>query len=133
MGRFGNELLINGETAFTGEAMVGEVVRLYLVNTANTRIFNFAVRGAQAKLIDGDSGRYERETFVEEVLLAPSERAIIDVLFEPPEGCDSSIELRTGSTTSGHSLFRRPRVAAGPRRRSRGRAPTPSCRPSTEA
>ena len=84
MGRFGNELLINGETAFTGEATVGEVVRLYLVNTANTRIFNFAVRGARAKLIGGDSGRYERETFVEEVLLAPSERAIIDVLFDTP-------------------------------------------------
>ena len=84
MGRFGNELLINGETAFTGEATVGEVVRLYLVNTANTRIFNVAVRGARVKLIGGDSGRYERETFVEEVLLAPSERAIIDVLFDTP-------------------------------------------------
>jgi FtsP/CotA-like multicopper oxidase with cupredoxin domain len=84
MGRYGNELLINGETAFTGEAMVGEVVRLYLVNTANTRIFNVAVRGARVKLIGGDSGRYERETFVEEVLLAPSERAIIDVLFDTP-------------------------------------------------
>src|SRR3954471_1447166 len=81
MGRFGNVLLINGETAFTGEATVGEVVRLYLVNTANTRIFNFAVSGARAKLVGGDSGRYERETFVEEVLLAPSERAVLDVLF----------------------------------------------------
>src|SRR3954471_9236357 len=74
MGRFGNVLLINGETAFTGEATVGEVVRLYLVNTANTRIFNFALSGARAKLVGGDSGRYERETFVDEVLLAPSER-----------------------------------------------------------
>jgi FtsP/CotA-like multicopper oxidase with cupredoxin domain len=62
MGRFGNELLINGEIGFTGEAMAGEVVRLHPVNTANTRIFNFAVRGARAKLIGGDSGRYERET-----------------------------------------------------------------------
>jgi FtsP/CotA-like multicopper oxidase with cupredoxin domain len=84
MGRFGNELLINGDTTFTGEATVGEVVRLYLVNTANTRIFNVAVRGAQAKLIGGDSGRYERQTFVEEVLLAPSERAVVDVLFDTP-------------------------------------------------
>jgi FtsP/CotA-like multicopper oxidase with cupredoxin domain len=57
-------------------------VRLYLVNTANTRIFNFAIRGAPAKLVGGDSGRYERETFVEEVLLAPSERAVLDVLFD---------------------------------------------------
>ncbi len=40
MGRFGNVLLINGETTFSGRATAGEVVRLYLVNTANTRLFN---------------------------------------------------------------------------------------------
>jgi FtsP/CotA-like multicopper oxidase with cupredoxin domain len=82
MGRFGNVLLINGEPTFAGTATVGEVVRLDLVNTANTRLFNVALRGARMKLVGGDSGRYERETFVEEVLLAPSERAVIDVLFE---------------------------------------------------
>jgi FtsP/CotA-like multicopper oxidase with cupredoxin domain len=84
MGRYGNVMLINGETQFFGQAAVGEVVRLYLVNTANTRIFNFAIRGARAKLVGGDSGRYERETFVDEVLLAPSERAVVDVLFDTP-------------------------------------------------
>ncbi len=84
MGRFGNVMLTNGETEFSGEAAVGEVVRLYVVNTANTRIFNFAVRGARAKLVGGDSGRYERETLVDEVLLAPSERAVLDVLFDTP-------------------------------------------------
>jgi len=84
MGRFGNVMLINGETTFSGEAVVGEVVRLYLVNTANTRIFNFAVSGARTKLVGGDSGRYEHETFVDEILLAPSERAVVDVLFETP-------------------------------------------------
>jgi FtsP/CotA-like multicopper oxidase with cupredoxin domain len=82
MGRFGNVMLTNGQTVFSGEAVLGEVVRLYLVNTANTRIFNVAVRGARAKLVGGDSGRYERETFVDEVLLAPSERAVLDVLFD---------------------------------------------------
>jgi FtsP/CotA-like multicopper oxidase with cupredoxin domain len=84
MGRFGNVMLINGKTGFAGQAVVGEVVRLYLVNTANTRLFNFALRGARMKLIGGDSGRYERETFVEAVLLAPSERAVVDVLFDAP-------------------------------------------------
>jgi FtsP/CotA-like multicopper oxidase with cupredoxin domain len=84
MGRFGNVLLIDGEPEFAGWARVGEVVRLNLVNTANTRLFNFAVPGASMKLVGGDSGRYEHETFVEEVLLAPSERAIVDVLFEAP-------------------------------------------------
>ncbi len=82
MGRFGNVMLINGETRFLAEAAAGEIVRLYLVNTANTRIFNFALRGARMKLIGGDSGRYEHEEFVEEVLLSPSERAVVDVLFD---------------------------------------------------
>jgi len=84
MGRFGNVMLINGATRYSGEAAVGEVVRLYLVNTANTRIFNIAVRGARMKLVGGDSGRYERETFIDDVLLAPSERAVVDVLFDTP-------------------------------------------------
>jgi FtsP/CotA-like multicopper oxidase with cupredoxin domain len=84
MGRYGNVMLINGQTQFSGQAAAGEVVRLYLVNTANTRIFNFAIRGAGAKLVGGDSGRYERETFIDEVLLAPSERAVVDVLFDTP-------------------------------------------------
>jgi FtsP/CotA-like multicopper oxidase with cupredoxin domain len=85
MGRFGNVMLINGQSRFSGEAGLGEVVRLYLVNTANTRIFNFALGGsARMKLVGGDSGRYERETFVDEVLLAPSERMIVDAQFERP-------------------------------------------------
>jgi len=93
MGRFGNVMLINGETEFSGEAAVGEVVRLYLVNTANTRIFNFALRGARMKLVGGDSGRCERETFVDEVMLAPSERAVLDVMFDTPG--EARLEHRT--------------------------------------
>jgi FtsP/CotA-like multicopper oxidase with cupredoxin domain len=84
MGRFGNVFLVNGETTFTGSAVVGEVLRLFLVNTANTRLFDVALRGARTKLVGGDSGRYERETFVDDVLVAPSERAVLDVLFEAP-------------------------------------------------
>jgi len=84
MGRFGNVMLTGGEPEFNFQAGVGEVVRLYLTSTANTRIFNVALPGARMKLVGGDSGRYERETFVEEVLLAPSERAVLDVLFETP-------------------------------------------------
>jgi len=84
MGRFGNVMLINGETDYRAEAKVGEVVRLHLVDTANTRIFNFAVSGARMKLVGGDSGRVEREQFIDEILLSPSERAIVDVLFDQP-------------------------------------------------
>jgi FtsP/CotA-like multicopper oxidase with cupredoxin domain len=82
MGRYGNVLLVNGEERFEASVTLGEVVRLHLVNTANTRIFNIAIPDARMKLVGGDSGRYQRETFVEEVLLAPSERAIVDVHFD---------------------------------------------------
>ena len=81
MGRFGNVMLIAGESELHLEAKRGEVVRFYFTNTANTRVFNVALPGAQIKLVGADAGHYEREELVEEVLLAPSERAIVDVLF----------------------------------------------------
>ena len=48
MGRFGNVLLVNGEPDLSFRAAHGEVVRFYLTNTANTRVFNLSVRGAGA-------------------------------------------------------------------------------------
>jgi FtsP/CotA-like multicopper oxidase with cupredoxin domain len=84
MGRFGNVMLVSGEPDFAIEAARGEVVRLYLTNTANTRVFNVMLPGARMKLVGADSGRYEHESFVEEVLLAPSERVVVDVSFDEP-------------------------------------------------
>jgi FtsP/CotA-like multicopper oxidase with cupredoxin domain len=81
MGRFGNVMLISGEAALELEVKQSEVVRLYLTNTANTRVFNVALPGAQMKLVGADSGHYEREELVEQVLIAPSERIVVDVLF----------------------------------------------------
>src|SRR5689334_12971601 len=46
MGRFGNVLLIGGEPDCSLTAKAGEVVRLWLTNTANTRVFNVALPGA---------------------------------------------------------------------------------------
>jgi FtsP/CotA-like multicopper oxidase with cupredoxin domain len=82
MGRFGNVMLAAGETDLTLSAARGEVVRLYLTNTANTRVFNVAFKGARMKLVGGDSGRCEHERFVDSVIVAPSERAVVDVLFD---------------------------------------------------
>jgi FtsP/CotA-like multicopper oxidase with cupredoxin domain len=84
MGRFGNVLLIGGEPDCSLTAKAGEVVRLWLTNTANTRVFNVALPGARMKLVGGDSGRVECEEFVTEVILAPSERAVVDVLVDRP-------------------------------------------------
>jgi FtsP/CotA-like multicopper oxidase with cupredoxin domain len=84
MGRFGNVFLVAGEPDPELAARAGEVVRLWLTNTANTRVFNVRLPGARMKLVGGDSGRYEREEFISEVLLAPSERAVVDVLVDRP-------------------------------------------------
>jgi FtsP/CotA-like multicopper oxidase with cupredoxin domain len=93
MGRFGDVLLVNGETDLSLEAKRGEVVRFYLTNTANTRVFKAALPGTRMKLVGGDSGHVEREEFVEEVILAPSERVVVDVLFDRPG--DLVLEHRT--------------------------------------
>ena len=82
MGRFGDVLLANGETELKLTAQLGEVVRFYLTNTANTRVFKVSLPGARMKLVGGDSGRVEHEQFVDDVILAPSERVVVDVLFE---------------------------------------------------
>jgi len=82
MGRFGNVMLVNGETDYTLQAKQGEVVRLYLTNAANTRLFNFTLPGVKMKLVGADVGRYEKETIVDAVLVAPGERRVVDVFFE---------------------------------------------------
>jgi FtsP/CotA-like multicopper oxidase with cupredoxin domain len=97
MGRFGNVFLTNGETNPSLTVRRGEVVRFYLTNTANTRVFNVGVPGAPMKLIGCDSGRYERERFVQSVLIAPSERAVVDVFFDQPGPL--TIEHRTPDRT----------------------------------
>jgi FtsP/CotA-like multicopper oxidase with cupredoxin domain len=82
MGRFGDVMLVGGETELSLSARLGEVVRFYLTNTANTRVFRVVLPGAQMKLVGGDSGRVEHEQFFDEVILAPSERVVVDVLFD---------------------------------------------------
>ena len=97
MGRFGNVLLIAGQTNLALDVQQDEIVRVYLTNTANTRVFNVALPGAQMKLVGGDSGRCEQEELVESVILAPSERVAVDVLFDQP--AELTLEHRTPETT----------------------------------
>jgi FtsP/CotA-like multicopper oxidase with cupredoxin domain len=84
MGRFGNQLLVAGDPDLRLSFRVGEVVRLWLTNTANTRVFNITLPGTQMKLVGGDSGRVEHQEFIDQVVLAPSERVVVDVLVESP-------------------------------------------------
>lgn len=85
MGHYGNVMLVNGEEKYTLTAKSGEVIRLYVVNSANTRPFKFVINNLKLKLIGGDSGAYEESTFVDSVILGPSERAIVDI-FVPKSG-----------------------------------------------
>ena len=126
MGRYGNVMLINGDTEFADEAAVGEVVRLYVVNTANTRIFNFAIRGARAKLVGGDSGRYERETFHRARCCSRRRSARSSTCCStPPDRSGWNTAPPITSTTSARSRSPTARPARPPGR-SRRCAPTPS-------
>jgi FtsP/CotA-like multicopper oxidase with cupredoxin domain len=82
MGRFGDVFLVGGDPDLHLIAAAGEVVRLWLTNTASTRVFNVRLPGARMKLVGGDGGRVEHEELTDHVLLAPSERAVVDVLIE---------------------------------------------------
>jgi FtsP/CotA-like multicopper oxidase with cupredoxin domain len=111
MGRFGNVFLTSGDPELRLEARVGEVVRLWLTNTANTRVFNLTVPGTRMKLVGGDSGRVEHEEFVESVVLAPSERAVVDVLVDRPGELylehhtpDRTYRLATVTATEGQGV-----------------------------
>jgi FtsP/CotA-like multicopper oxidase with cupredoxin domain len=103
MGRFGNVLLVNGDIAPSFDATLGEAVRLCLTNTANTRPFNVGLRGARLKLVGGDSGRYEREEIVDSVILSPSERAVVDAMFDQPG--PAVLENRTPDATAPLATF----------------------------
>lgn len=84
MGRYGNVFLVNGVTDYRREYSLGEVVRFHIVNVSSTRVYNLTMPGAQIKLVGSDGGTYQEEVLVDSVVLSPSERTTIDVLFGKP-------------------------------------------------
>lgn len=84
MGRFGNVLLVNGRADWSLDVSRGEVVRFLLTNVANVRTFNVSFGGARIKLLGSDLSNFEREEWVESVVVAPAERYLVDVRFADP-------------------------------------------------
>ena len=82
MGRFGNVMLVNGEPGYSLSVREGEVVRFYLTNVSNTRTLNLGFAGARMKLVAADVGNFEREEWVESVVISPAERYVVHVQFE---------------------------------------------------
>lgn len=81
MGRFGNVNLVNGVVNPTIEVLKGEIVRFYVVNTSNTRPFAFAIPSTKLKVVGGDNGLYEKETWSDKIILGPGERSIVEAQF----------------------------------------------------
>jgi len=84
MGRFGNLFLVNGEPGYRLAVKRGEVVRFYLTNASNTRTLNLSFPCARMKLVAADAGPFERETWVDNVVIGPAERYVVHVRFDRP-------------------------------------------------
>ena len=81
MGRFGNTMLVNGEPEYALETRPGEVVRFFFTNVSNTRTFNLSFPGARMKVVGTDVGNFEREAWIESLLITPAERYVVHVRF----------------------------------------------------
>ena len=66
MGRFGNVMMVNGETDYRplGRSDGARSIRFYLTNVANSRTFNVTFGGAKVKVVASDVSRFEREQWV---------------------------------------------------------------------
>jgi len=81
MGRFGNTLLVNGNTDYTLTVPQGATTRFFLTSVANARPYNIMIEDHELKLVGSDLGRYERETLIDNVLIGSAERYIVEVTF----------------------------------------------------
>ena len=83
-GRHGTLTLVNGEPRWSLTVRRGEVVRLHLTNAANARFFNVSLGGLPFKVVGSDVGKYERETWSPNAVLAPAERYVVEARFDRP-------------------------------------------------
>jgi len=81
MGRFGDTLLINDKKNFKVQVEQGQINRFFLTNVANTRVFDLEFEGTEIKHVGGDVGRIQKEEFIDDVIIAPAERYIIETMY----------------------------------------------------
>lgn len=96
MGREGSLVLLNGQAAPVLEARPGERERWRVVNACSARYLSLRLEGQRVQLFGRDSGRPTESLDVEDVLLAPGNRADLIV-----------------TTRSGHSVLRAEQVDRG--------------------
>lgn len=81
MGRFGNVFLINGRSDYRLNVTRGDVVRFFVTNAANARTYNLSIPGVRLKLVAGDASKFQREEWVESIVIGPSERYTVEAQF----------------------------------------------------
>ena len=91
LGREGELVLVNGQSNPKLSARPGERERWRIVNTCVARYLQLRLDGQQMQLLGMDSGRFPTPRNVDEVLLAPGNRA--DVLVTAVEG-DATLGCR---------------------------------------
>jgi suppressor of ftsI len=82
MGRFGNVILVNGDTGYSLNVKRNEYVRFYVTNAASSRVFNFVLNRTYMKVVGSDNGKYERSYLSAGELLAPGERMVFEAVFK---------------------------------------------------
>jgi FtsP/CotA-like multicopper oxidase with cupredoxin domain len=82
MGRFGTVLLVNGTERYATRVARGEVIRYLVTNASSARVYNLSFSHARMKLVATDQGRFSRETWVQSLVIAPSERYAVEVSFD---------------------------------------------------
>ncbi len=80
MWRYGNIMLINGSSNYNLTVEQGEVVRLYLTNVSNTRPYRITIPWVRMKLVGSDIGYYEHEEIIDNLIIWPAERYIVDIV-----------------------------------------------------
>ncbi|MDO5864999.1 MULTISPECIES: multicopper oxidase family protein [Paenarthrobacter] len=84
MGREGNLILVNGQPNPALAARPGDRERWRIINACTARYLKLRLDGQSLQLLGLDSGRYQEPRNVEEVLLAPGNRA--DLLVTAAKG-----------------------------------------------
>ena len=91
-GREGNILLINGQQRPKLIARAGKAQRWRIVNASRARYYWFKVPSARMIRVGGDGGLLEAPLPIDELLLAPAERADVVVIPEGEPGSSQVIE-----------------------------------------
>ncbi len=83
-GRVGDHVLVNGQRNPSLDSKHGEKRRLRLYNATNARYLRLTFENASMAVVGTDGGLLERPVAIDEILLAPAERAELVVTFEKP-------------------------------------------------